>query len=74
MWEEHLHGWLEAATRDKYPGTGPWYRSIDLVQTAFSYSILPMECTYNTFVILPDGDGYFKVIGLVEVICKTILG
>ena len=74
MRAEHLQGWLAAVTREKDPDTGHWDQVIDLVQTVFQDGLLPAECTCQTVVLLPKGNGDFRGIGLVEVLWKAVSG
>ena len=74
MQADQLQGCVLAATREKDPDTGHWYRFIDLVHTEFRDGLLPTKCTWQTVIFLPKGNRYFRSIGLVEVLWKAVSG
>ena len=47
---------------------------MELIQTSFPEVWLPVECAWNIGVLLPKGDREFRIIGLVKIIWKTVLG
>ena len=45
---------------------------VDLVQTAFRERDLAEESTWQAVVLIPKGKGYYRCIGLVEVMWKVV--
>ena len=74
MRAEHIREWLLLVTREETPDTSKWKIVVDLVQNVFREGQLPVDCTRQTVVFLPKGNGKFWGIGLVEVIWKTASG
>ena len=74
MQAEHLHSWLAAVTREERPDTSNWDQVVEILQTTFRYGRLPVECTWQTVVLIPKGNGEFRGIGLVEFLWKLLLG
>ena len=71
---EHLHEWLASATRERDMDIGHWDRVVELDQMAFRGGIIVTNCTWQTVVLLPKGNGEFREISLVEVLWKTVSG
>ena len=40
----------------------------------FQCGTLPTDCTCKTVVLLPNGKGNYRGIGLIKVLCKTVSG
>ena len=69
---EHLQSWLTAATREEQPDTANWDRVVEILHTAFQDVRLPTECTFQTVVIIPKGNGVFRSFSLIEVLWKVL--
>ena len=70
---EHLHQWLQKATRDEEPGAINWQKVVAIVQAAFHDGTLANNSTWQTVVLITKGDsGNFLGIGFVEVLWKTV--
>ena len=71
MRTDHLRGWLATTTSEEDLDTEKWYQVIELVNKASREGRLLAECTWKTVVLIPKGNGGFRVMGLEEVLCKT---
>ena len=69
---EHIHQWLIAVMQYDLPDATNWMKIDDIVQKAFQDGILTEECTWQTVVLIPKGEGDFWRIELVGVLWKTI--
>ena len=45
-----------------------------MIQTAFAEGRLLTGCMCQTVVLVPKGNGKFREIGIVVIICKALLG
>ena len=45
-----------------------WEGLVEVLHMVFRDIRLPMECTWQTVVPILNGDRYFRVIGLVEIL------
>ena len=70
MKAEHLKAWLQAETREKYPGTEAWDKVVSVIQVAFREGYIPEALMWTTMVLIPKGKGEYRSIGLVETIWK----
>ena len=52
--------------------TSNWRKVVELIHTAFRDGRLAEEATWQALVLIPKGGGDFYIIGLVEVLCKTV--
>ena len=68
---DHLKNWLREATREKDPDTRWWEKLVSVTKLAFREGRIPAELTWKMIVLIPKGGGYFRGIGLVEVIWKV---
>ena len=62
---EHLKAWLQAETREKYPGTEAWYKVVSVIQVAFREGYIPEALIWTTMVLMTKGKGECRSIGLV---------
>ena len=74
MRSEHLQSWLAAVTREERPDTENWDRLVDILQTYFWGFRLPTELTWKVVVLITQGNGEFRGIGLIELLWKALLG
>ena len=65
---------IEAATREEWPDMENWDWVVEILQICFWYGRLPTECTCQTTVLVPKGNGYFRGVGIVKVLWKALLG
>ena len=72
MRAEHLKIWLTAAREEENPDPSRWWVVVDKIQMAFFTGELETECTWYTVVFIPKGNREYRIIGLVEVLCKVI--
>ena len=72
MWAEHLKPCLREATQEKEPISTRLEVVVNMKHLAFREGQLPAELTRTTMILLPKGQGGYRVIDLVEVIWKTI--
>ena len=68
---EYLKGWLREVTLEKDPGTQRWEKLLSLMKLAFCEGRLPVALTWTTMVLIPKGGGYYRGIGILEVIWKV---
>ena len=47
---------------------------MDIIQYAFSTGNIPVECVWNTVVLIPNGNGKLCRIGIMEVILMAVSG
>ena len=82
---ENIKGWLAAARRGgaaeekgktktaaEEEGEELWAKVVELTQTAFREGKLAEEATWQAVVMIPNGKGEFRGIGLVEVVWKIL--
>ena len=63
-------GKTKTATEEE--GEDLWAKVVELTQTAFREGKLAEEATWQAMVMIPKGNGEFRVIGLVEVVWKIL--
>ena len=68
MKAEHLNVWLQAETREKYPGTKAWDKVVSVIQVEFREGYITEALIWTTMVLIPKGKGEYRSIGLVETI------
>ena len=51
-----------------------WYKVVDIIHSVFRDIYIHVECVWYMLVLVPKGNREFCEIGLVEVICKAVLG
>ena len=51
-----------------------WEGLVEVLHMVFRDIRLPMECKWQTVVTILNGDRDFRVIGLVEILCKAFSG
>ena len=71
---DNLQLWLVAATHEERPETSNWDRVVDIIQVEFREVRIKEECTLQTVVLLPKGNGEFRGIGNLEVLRKALPG
>ena len=74
MRSEHLQAWLAETKREERPDTEKWDKVVDMIQYAFREGRIPVECKWQTLVLIPKGNDEFCGIRLMEVIWKAVLG
>ena len=71
MKAEHLKVWLRAATREKEPDTKTWDKVVSVIHAEFWEGYIPEALMWTTMVLIPNGKGEYRGIGLVETIWKV---
>ena len=71
---EHFQSWLATATHEERLETEKWDWVVKILQTYFGYGRIPTECTFQTLVIIPKGDEYFRGISIDKVLWKALSG
>ena len=66
-----LKGWLQEAKREKDPEGRRWYPVVRLVQVMFRDSPALEYIDWSTMVLLSKGKGGYRVIGIVEMLCRV---
>ena len=54
---EHLLSWMVASMRKESPKHTLWEKVVGMLQAAFCEVHLLEECTWQTVVLIPKGDG-----------------
>ena len=73
MRAEHLRQWLIDETRDNSPDATNWMKVVAIVQAAFQDGTLAEEFMCKTVILITKRKGGFQGIGLIEVLCKSIV-
>ena len=61
------------STREESPDPARWGKVVGLIQTAFCEGHLTEECTLQTSILVPKGNGDFLRVVLVEFLWKTLM-
>ena len=72
MRAEPLWSCLNVATWKEFPEPINWEKAVRMIQAAFREVHLTEECTRQTAILTPKGNGNFRGIGLMEVLWKTV--
>ena len=72
MKSEHLLQWPIAAMRYDSPDATNWLKVVAFMQAALRDGTLAEECTWQTVVLITKEKGYFRGVGLFEVLWKAI--
>ena len=72
MWVYYLNIWLAVAQAEEKPDPYRWWISVDIIQLSFYIEQLALDCTWNTFILLPKGGGEYQAIGLLKMLFKVI--
>ena len=70
----YQQSWLMAATWEERPATANWEWLVEIIQMAFGDSRLLAEFSWNMVVLIPKGVGFFKWVGIVDVLWKELSG